>query len=265
MTSTPDLTDRQWTPTFTETFVTADLDPTRWIPHYVPHWTTPERSAARYRLGTDGLELRIDADQPPWRPEEGELRISGIQSGTWSGPAGSSLGPHRHGPQPLVVRSPQASQGLFLPREGAMEATLKAELDHTTMLAFFLVGFEADSPDHSGEICVVELFGNAIGTESSELSLGIKAHHDPTLTDDMIRPTRALDATQWHTYRTKWNDAETRILVDGEQVFHAHQGVAYPMLPMLGLFEFPTSAERPPASYPKRGWVRDVRGFRHGA
>jgi hypothetical protein len=35
-----------------------------WVDHYLPHWTTPERSLARYDLIGNGLRLRIDADQP---------------------------------------------------------------------------------------------------------------------------------------------------------------------------------------------------------
>src|SRR3712207_7112339 len=43
---------------------------------YLPQWTTPERSAARYELHPGWLRLRIDADHPAWRPEDGELRRS---------------------------------------------------------------------------------------------------------------------------------------------------------------------------------------------
>jgi hypothetical protein len=52
------------------------LDPDRWVAHNLPHWTTPERSAARYELRPGVLRLRIDADQPAWRLDDGELRVS---------------------------------------------------------------------------------------------------------------------------------------------------------------------------------------------
>ena len=34
-----------------------------------PHWSSRERAAARYSVAPDALELRIDADTPPWSPE----------------------------------------------------------------------------------------------------------------------------------------------------------------------------------------------------
>jgi hypothetical protein len=246
---------------FEDRFDAGSLDPERWIAHFVPHWTTPERSAARYEIHDGMLNLRIEADQPAWRPEEGELRASGLQTGTWSGPEGSALGPHRHGPDPRV-RTPQPRRVLYAPAAGAVEAELRASPDPTVMLAFWLVGLEGDSPEHSGEICVIELFGNAIGRESSELSLGVKAHHDPSLHDDMIRPRLPIDGTAWHTYSAEWSADEIRFYVDNEPVHAVRQSLTYPMLMLVGLFEFPESAIRDPASYPKTGSVRAVRGYR---
>jgi hypothetical protein len=49
---------------FDEAFTDPAMDSERWVAHYLPHWTTPERSAARYELQPGVLRLRIDADQP---------------------------------------------------------------------------------------------------------------------------------------------------------------------------------------------------------
>ncbi len=237
------------------------LDQSRWVNHYIPHWTTPERSEARYDLADGVITFRIDADQPSWRPEEGELRVSSIQTGTWSGPVGSPQGQHRH-VSGQIVRTAQASRRLYTPRIGAVEATLRADVDPTTMLAFWLVGFEEDSPEQSGEICVVELFGNAIGHDQSQLSLGLKAHHDPRLTDDMVTPRPPIDASEWHTYGAEWNASEVRFYVDNALVHTVYQGFDYPMQLMLGMFEFPPDQQRPPGAYPKTGAARSVRGYR---
>lgn len=99
---------------FDENFTEPALDPGRWVGHYLPHWTTSERSAARYELESGVLRLRIDADQPAWRIEDGELRVSNIQTGTFAGPAGSPIGQHRHRPD-LAVRTPQATRRLYTP------------------------------------------------------------------------------------------------------------------------------------------------------
>jgi hypothetical protein len=246
---------------FDEQFDTPVLDASRWVTHYVPQWTTPDRSGARYNIANGIITFRIDADQRPWRPEEGELRVSSIQTGTWSGPLGSPHGQHRHAPG-QQVRTAQESRRLYTPSTGAVEATLRADIDPTTMLAFWLIGFEEDSPVQSGEICVVELFGKAIGHEMSELSLGIKAHHDPRLTDDMVNPRLPIDTSEWHIYGAEWNADQVRFYVDDALVHTVDQGIDYPMQIMLGMFEFPPGEQLPPGNYPKTGAARSVRGYR---
>ena len=64
-----------------EDFRGPELDDRRWVEHYLPQWTTPERSAARYDLEAGQLRLRIDSDQPAWRVEDGEMRVSVSRQG----------------------------------------------------------------------------------------------------------------------------------------------------------------------------------------
>src|SRR3954453_11587868 len=201
---------------FDEDFAGEALDPERWIAHYLPQWTTPERSAARYDLSPGLLRLRIDADQPAWRLEDGEMRVSNLQTGTFSGPAGSSVGQHRHRPD-LRVRTPQSTRRLYTPSRGLAEAVMRASPDPTCMLAFWLVGFEA-RPEDSGEICVAELFGNAIGPERSRVRIGVKAHHDPRLEWDMEEVELELDASDWHAYAAEWSPEGIRFYVDDRLV-----------------------------------------------
>lgn len=245
---------------FDEDFAGDALDTRRWIAHYLPQWTTPERSAARYDLPPGLLRLRIDADQPAWRVEDGEMRVSNLQTGTFSGPAGSSIGQHRHRPD-LTVATPQPERRLYTPRGGLAEAVMRATSDPTCMLAFWLVGFEA-SPDASGEICVAELFGNAVGPERSRVRVGVKAHNDPRLSSDMDELALDLDATDWHTYAAEWNAERIRFLVDDRVVRTVHQSIDYPLQLMVDLFEFPDGPERDPAAYPKVAEVKAVRGYR---
>ena len=244
---------------FDENFDAPVLDPGRWVDHYLPHWTTPDRSAARYRLGDEGLELRIDADQPAWVPDDG-TRASNLQTGTWSGPFGSPRGQHRYRTG-LAVVTPQPSRRLFTPAGGRFEATLRARADPTTMLAFWLVGFEEDGDEQSGELCVVELFGDAIGAKTSTLSVGVKAHHDPRLHDDMVRVPVPIDATDWHTYAVDWRPHDIRFFVDDQLIHESAQSIGYPMQLMLDLFEVAPPVVRDPAGYPKVGDVRSVRGY----
>jgi Glycosyl hydrolases family 16 len=243
---------------FRDEFDEKEVDPHRWVAHYLPHWTTPERSAARFDLTDDGLALRIDADQPAWRAEDGEMRVSNLQSGSWSGPLNSHRGQHRHRLD-LVVRSPQPTKRLYTPTSGRFEATMRASPDPTTMLAFWLVGFEENSPDDCGEICVAELFGNSMSPLQSTVNVGVKAHHDPRLHDDMAHVLLPLDAAQWHTYAADWTAHGIEFYVDEHPVHHVAQRISYPMQLMVDLFEFPSDGPRDSSAYPKTGHVRSVR------
>jgi hypothetical protein len=245
---------------FDEDFAGPALDPRRWVAHYLPQWTTPERSAARYELHPGRLRLRIDADQPAWREEDGEMRVSNLQTGTFSGPVGSPVGQHRHRPD-LTVTTAQPTRRLYTPSAGRAEVVMRGTPDPTCMLAFWLVGFE-DVPDRSGEICVAELFGNAIGPRRSRVRMGVKAHHDPRLEWDMEEVELDMDATDWHLYAVEWDEVEVRVSVDERAVRTVPQGIGYPLQLMVDLFEFPDGGDRDPSAYPKVGEVRAVRGYR---
>jgi beta-glucanase (GH16 family) len=238
---------------FDEDFSAPELDPGRWVAHYLPHWTTPERSTARYDLRPGVLRLRIDADQPAWRVEDGEMRVSNLQTGTFDGQ-------HRHRAD-MAVATPQPAHRLYIPSGGHVEAVLRATADPTCMTAFWLVGFDA-SPEASGEICVAELFGHAIGPDRAGVRIGVKAHDDPGLTTDMEEVELPIDATDWHTYAAEWTREEIRFLVDDRLVRTVAQRIDYPLQLMVDLFEFPESSERDPAAYPKVAEVRAVRGYR---
>jgi hypothetical protein len=248
---------------FEETFDGPSLSEDRWIAHYLPQWTTPDRSEARYGLVAEGLRLLIEHDQPAWRPEDGELRVSNLQTAAFSGPLGSPAGTHRHRDDLRVV-APQVTRRLFLASGGRVEAELRASPDPTVMLAFWLVGLEED-PHDSGEVCVAELFGHSVGRQASKVNVGVKAHHDPRLVDDMRTVELPLDATTWHTYAAVWQVGSEGVdfLVDDQRVHHSDQRIDYPMQLMVDLFEFPAGADRDPARYPKWGDVRAVRAYGH--
>lgn len=241
-------------------FLGPELDDSRWLPHYLPHWTTPERSAARYTTGERGLELRIEADQPPWRDEDGPMRVSNVQTGSFSGPAGSDRGQHRHRTG-LTVLSPQPTRRLWTPSSGLVEATMAASSDPTCMLALWLVGLEERSPQDSGEICLAELFGDALGPERSRVRLGVKAHHDPRLRTEMTDLVLDVDATDEHTYAAAWDSRRVRFYVDDVLVHTVEQGLDYELQLMVDLFEFPAQDVRPRSEYPKSARVTRVRGY----
>ena len=96
---------------------------------------------------------------------------------------------------------------------------------------------------------------------TSVVRLGVKAHGDPRLTWDVEDVELDIDATDWHSYAAEWTPERIRFFVDDRLVHTAQQRIDYPLQLMVDLFEFPESAERDPAAYPKTADVRAVRGW----
>jgi hypothetical protein len=91
--------------------------------------------------------------------------------------------------------------------------------------------------------------------------VGVKAHNDLRLHDDMDEVALELDATDWHTYSAEWTAERIRFFVDDQLVRAVHQRIDYPLQVMVDLFEFPAGTDRDPAAYPKVGEVKAVRGY----
>lgn len=240
------------TPSFDDDF-SGGLDPARWVPHYLPHWTTPERSAARYALIPGGIELRIEEDQLDWRPEDAPLRVSNLQTGEWSGPVGSTRGTHRHRPDGLVVRTETPGRLMFAPRRGRIDITVSAGDDDGCMLAAWLVGAEHLAESDSGEICVFEIDAAMTGPTSLARA-GIKAHHDPRLRTDMSEVSLPFDARRPHTWSVIWGGGETVIGCEGFVLRRIAQAPDYPLLLMIDLFEIGPAG----GAYPKTATIRRV-------
>lgn len=241
---------------FVEDFAGARLDPGRWVDHYLPHWTTPDRSRARYDLIGGGLRLRIDADQPDWRAEDAPLRVSNLQTAVFSGPAGSTRGTHRHRPDGLEVRTPTPERLLWAPRSGQVDVTVTAGRDRGCMLAVWLVGTEHLAEQDSGEVCVFEIDADAVSASATRARVGVKAHHDPRLVTDMTEVEVPVGAGRAHTWSARWDDGGVVVACEGSVVFTSRQVLDYPMQLMVDLFEIgPADAAE---AYPKTAMVHSV-------
>jgi len=227
-----------------------------WVPHYLPHWTTPARSAARVRSVPDGLELRIEEDQPDWRPEDAPLRVSNLQTATYSGGLGSRAGTHRHRPDGLEVRTPTPLSLRYAPTAGRIDVTLSASTDPDCMTAIWLVGIEHDGPRDSGEICVAEIDADAIG-DITHVRCGIKAHHDDRLRTDMITTSVPHDAGRPLTWTVEWGGGVTIIGLEGRVVAEFDQAPAYPQMLLIDVFEMSPGC----GTYPKAATVHHVKAW----
>ena len=242
-------------PTFADDFSTG-LDGEKWIAHYLPQWTVPERSAARYEIVDAGLQLRIESDQLDWRTEDAPLRVSNVQTAMFSGPLGSARGTHRHRSDGLEVRTETPLQVLFAPTSGRIDVTVAASTDDGCMLAAWLVGIEHLSELDAGEICIFEIDADAVST-TTRARTGIKAHGDPRLETDMAEVVLPFDASGSHTWTVIWGDGETVIGCEGIVLRRIPQCPVYPVMLLIDLFEIGT----PSGAYPKTAVVSDVRAW----
>ncbi|MBT2519151.1 glycoside hydrolase family 16 protein [Agromyces sp. ISL-38] len=245
---------------FDADFSGPDLDPAQWLPHYLPQWSSRHATRARYDVGDGLLTLRVDADQPPWSVEyDGPVRVSNLQTGVRSGPVGSGEGQHpfRDG---LVVREAQREQRLYTPRYGVIEVRAAASSDPHSMVALWMIGIE-DVPEHSAEICVMEIFGNEVTDASALVGMGVHPFNDPAITDDFEKVRVELDVRDFHDYAVEWMPGGVRFFIDGQLVRSTTQSPDYPMQLMLDVFHFPPDAGDAGA-YPKEFHVQRVRGFR---
>jgi hypothetical protein len=248
---------------FEDTFDGQALDRTRWLPYYLPHWSSRATAAARYRVGDDGLRLLIEEDQQPWCPEfDGAVRVSSLQTGQFAGPVGSTVGQHRFRPD-LVVREAQRMARLYTPRFGLIEIRAKAIADRRCMVALWMIGYE-DQPGQSAEICVCEIFGRDMTADTAAVGMGVHPFGDPGIIDEFAAEVLPIDAREFHTYAAEWTPDYITFSVDHQLVKTVEQAPQYPMQLMLSVYEFPD--DQPPGTdlhpYPKEFVVDYVRGSR---
>ncbi len=248
---------------FEDTFSGDVLDRGRWLPYYLPQWSTRERASARYELGGGGLRLLIEADQAPWCPElDGRVRVSSFQTGVFAGAVGSAIGQHRFDPRAIVTEA-QRNVRLYTPQYGRIELRAKALDDPQIMVALWLIGYE-DEPARSAEICVCEIFGRDVEAEHASVGMGIHPFGDPTLVDDFSAVRLPIDVREFHVYAAEWTIDQVAFFVDGDLVKTVRQSPSYPMQLMLGIYEFPPDGDvdAAPGDYPKAFVVDYVRGYR---
>ena len=227
---------------FTDDFDGSDLDRDVWVPHYLPQWSSRAATAACYEVRDSCLRLYLPDEMPLWCPDDHPpLRVSGIQSGVFSGPVGSTVGqqPMRPG---AVVREEQPAHWGWTPRYGRLEMRARATVTPRSMVAWWLVGLE-DSPERCGELCVMEVFGDAVDPAAgAAVGMGVHPFRDPRLVDDFAAPRPGIDVAGWHTYAVDWRPDGATFSVDGQVVREVALTPDYPLQSMVAVFDFPEKA-----------------------
>jgi hypothetical protein len=225
---------------FVDDFDGSGLDTEVWLPHYLPQWSSRAESAATYEVADSELRLRIPPEQGLWCPRDhSPLRVSGIQSGVFSGPVGSTIGqqPFRDG---LVVREEQPAHWGWTPHHGRIEVRARMELSPRSMASVWMAGLE-DEPDRCGEICVFEIFGDA----PDAVGMGVKAFRDPALGGDFAAVRLPIDVAAVHVYAADWQPGRIDFFVDGHHVRSVDEAPDYPLQMMVAVFDFPEHERAP--------------------
>lgn len=245
---------------FNDTFSAPELDLSVWTPAYLPAWSSRTDAAASYRIDDEGLRLAIPGHHPLWCPDlhDPPLRVSAVQSGNWSGPVGSTRGqqPFR---DDLIVREQQPESRGFVPYRGRVEVECRATLGPRSMFSAWMIGME-DEPQRCGEICLVEVFGDTIDGGTAAVGSGIHPFRDPALHEEFSADRREIDVSALHRYAVDWRPDGVDFLIDDEIVRRSEQSPAYPMLLILGLFDFPDRAGPGAEESPPELTVRRVSG-----
>jgi hypothetical protein len=250
---------------FVDDFDGNELDTEVWLPHYLPQWSSRAESTPTYSVADSELRLTIPPEQGLWCEGEHEppIRVSGIQSGVFSGPVGSTIGqqPFREG---LVVRESQDAWWGWTPEYGRLELRARMDLSPRSMAGVWMVGLE-DRPERSAEILIFEVFGDALSSEdggrpSAAVGMGTRRFRDPAMTGDFEAPRLDIDVTRFHDYAAEWRPGRVDILVDGERVKTVHEAPDYPMQMMVALFDFPDKVDSAPRDHVPELAVDRVRG-----
>jgi hypothetical protein len=138
-----------------------------------------------------------------------------------------------------VVREEQETFLGWTPSRGHLEMRARAVVTARSMVALWLVGLE-DRPERSAEICVMEVFGDAVvAGESAAVGMGLHAFRDPAVTEDFAAPRLPIDVAELHTYTLDRSSREVLLGVDGTPVRRCPDPPTYPMQLMLAVFDFP--------------------------
>jgi len=239
-------------------FEGSELDPRKWLPYYLPQWSSRKWSAPRYTFREGNLVLQIAEHQQPWCPEfDGEVKASCVQTGLFAGPLGSKLGQLRFNPD-LVVREVQTNVQLYTPQYGYFECRAKGVATTGNHVALWMIGY-GETPEHYGEINMFEIFGKDVSPTSTIVRYGIHPWEDPNLTDEFYQDRIDIDATKFHIYAHGWTPTHIDFYVDNQKIRRINQSPDYPMQFMLSIYELPGADLN--LAYPKEFVIDYVRGY----
>ena len=147
----------------------------------------------------------------------------------------------------------------YTPHFGKLEIRMRANVTERSMVAFWIIGLE-DRPERSGEICVAEIFGDAVRDGSAAVGMGVHRFRDPALREEWAAERFDIDVAAFHTYGIDWRQGSVSFAIDDRVVRRLDRAPDYPMQLMIGVFDFPARAVAGEAPPPPELVVSRVRG-----
>ena len=189
---------------FDEDFNGNNLNLKHWIPYYLTQWSSREKSKPNFIINDDLRRFQITKNQKPWCLEfNGEVKCSSLQTGIYASVLGSDEGQHKFFNLNAVVREEQENIKKYVPKYGYFEMRAKFAATKADVVALWMIGYE-DSPEKSGELCIMEIKGWNVKKNKANIGLGIHNFNDPKLVDDFSEAEYEIDVTQFHTYAAEW-------------------------------------------------------------
>ncbi len=247
---------------FEDDFNHPQIQLDKWIPYYLPQWSSREKSKPEYHFAEGNLVLKITEHQQPWCPEfNGDVKVSSLQTGLFAGELGSAIGQHKFNPN-CKVREEQPTRKTYTPQYGYIEIRAKANnITRENIIALWMIGFE-DTPEKSAEICIVEIKGHNLTEDKTIVGYGLRPFNDPSITNAFFEEPFAIDATQFHTYAADWSEEKIDFYIDGKKIKTIHQSPKYPMQLMLNIYEVPTkNPSTVKRNYPNEFVIDYIRGY----
>lgn len=221
---------------FHDEFNDRVLDKDKWVPYYLPHWSSRVQTAPNYYLDGDNLILQIMKEQQPWCPEfDGEVRCSSIQTGEFAGPVGSKVGQHRFN-NALVVREKQKNVRKYTPKYGYFEVRAKGLKSSANHVSVWMIGYE-ESPENSSEIAIFEQVGSHVSSSSTGIRYGVHPWGDPNIFDEFYEDFIHINPLQYHIYGLEWTPTHLDFYIDNVLIRIINQSPNYSMQFMLSIYE----------------------------
>ncbi|XVV12604.1 family 16 glycosylhydrolase [Actinoplanes sp. CA-131856] len=221
---------------FDQEFNTSSLDTSKWLPYYLPHWSTRDLSAARYDISGGALNLRIDADQPAWDPvHDADVKVSSIQ--TYERDYLHQFDGFSSGMQ---INHHEPVFNGYTTRYGYFEMRAKGpDVGGGGHSAWWMVGTQEDQ-DAAGtgsrqtaEIDITENFFS----EPNQWKPNLRRWTDSSISNSPRNVTISGDpADEYHIYAMNWTPDGLQFYYDNQLITSMADAPNYPMGMLLGIY-----------------------------